>query len=311
MSKVLWIIIGIVAVCLIALAVGLALYYAFRSDEAASPSNGDTPPPPGSNPPPNDSQPPPNDSQPPPGSQPPPDSNPPPPSVTGAIQGAYDGPSSNKFLSVQCPVIQMDPAKLSDCTDLVYNNIAGIVSGNCRASSSSPMAPTSINMAQCNTCNLTSRNGKLVCDIDYAGCPDNIYIQGLDIAGNDIASYDGTEDCVEHCDEKGCYWAGYNSQNKCYLKKTPDAANFSSAFALHNDGSTCPSYYVVPNTRVPNYEGPTFLNTTLNVCEQRCKELDCDWYEYSGATGLCTIKNGDSFGSESAVQTMYPIISMK
>ena len=308
MSKVLWIIIGIVALCLIALAIGLVLYYAFRSDEAVPPGN--QPPPPGNQPPPPGDQPPPPDNQPPPppDNQPPP---PPPPPPAGTLAGTSTGSSTNRYLSVQCPTVQMDPTKLNDCTDLVYNNAAGTVSGNCRASSSSPMASTSINMAQCNTCNITSRNGKLVCDIDYSGCPDTIYVQGLDISGNDIASYDGTVDCVDHCDERGCYWATYNAQGKCVLKQSPVANNFSSGFALHNNSTTCPSYYVIPNTNVTNHSGITYNGLTLNQCEQKCTDANCDWYEYYGPSGQCTLKTGDRYGSTSAIKTMYPIVSMK
>ena len=299
MSNVLWIIIGIVAVCLIALAIGLALYYAFRPDEA-SPSS-DNPPSPDSSSP---------------GTRPPPTRYPPPPSTgasppaSGVLIGTSTGPSTNKHLSVQCPTVQMDLSHLADCTDLTYNNIAGIVSGNCRSSSSSPMAPTQIDMAQCNTCNLTTRNGKLVCDIDYAGCPDTVYVPYLDIGGNDMVSYDGTADCVTHCDEEGCYWAGYNSHDQCTLKKTPDANNTSTGFALRNNSTTCPGYYVIPNTSVPNYTGPTYFDLTLDQCEQKCKDSDCDWYEYSAPIGKCAVKKGDYYNI-SNVQTMYPIFNMK
>ncbi|CAH6420642.1 Hypothetical protein MVR_LOCUS186, partial [uncultured virus] len=131
-----------------------------------------------------------------------------------------------------------------------------------------------------------------------------VLITALDIEGNDLSNYKGTDDCVDHCDEDGCYFATYYFGD-CFLKKTPTVPNYSSGFAVPASES-CPSYYVIPNTRVPNYKGTVTQGLTLNQCQQKCKDTTCDWYEYNGSTGECNTMKGKHY-TTSEVKTLYPI----
>ena len=273
--KTLWIVIGIIVVILIAIAIGLAIYYATKSDETKSDEtatdSGSTPP-------------------------------------EGLLIGTGTGPSTNKYISVPCPNVQMNPLTLGDCTGLAYNNTTGIVSGSC-TDGTAPAALTSLNMAQCDSCNITARNGRLVCDIDYSGCPANMYVDGLDISGNDIGTIAGLADCPEQCTDAGCYWASLSNQNNCFLKKSPEVLGYTSGFALGDGGESCPSYYVIPNTRVDAPAGQVTLGQTLIQCQQKCKDGPCDWYEYNGDTGECNIMVGRTYSPP--FKTMYPIDSMQ
>lgn len=162
-------------------------------------------------------------------------------------------------------------------------------------------------MAQCNNCNITTRDGKLVCDVDYTDCAGST-ISGLDIEGNDIAHYDGTADCEKHCDEDGCYWATYYYDD-CYLKKTPTVPDYTTGFTAPNFKG-CPQYYIIPNTRVPNYKGTVTPGLTLNQCQQKCADTKCDWYEYNGSIGECNTMMGTHY-NDGKIQTMYPIKLME
>ncbi|CAH6420626.1 Hypothetical protein MVR_LOCUS182 [uncultured virus] len=136
-----------------------------------------------------------------------------------------------------------------------------------------------------------------------------MYVDGLDISGNDIGNFEDGSKCPEYCTEKGCYFASNDIHNSCWLKKTPEVLGYTSGFALGDEDTTCPSYYVIPNTRVPGFTGTATQGQTLNQCQQMCKDGSCDWYEYNGTTGECNIMEGNHYGAP--VKTMYPIVSMQ
>lgn len=219
--------------------------------------------------------------------------------------------STNPYLTVSCPTLNIPDN--TGCTDLSYDPITGIVSGSC-TDSAGTRKQTTLNMARCDGCNITSLNGILVCDTDYSACPSTVSVPMIDIGGNDLvrATVNNDENCYKPCTEKGCDFSTHN-KGTCALKKTVATSGTDIGFSLTkgNGGTDCPTYYVVPNATASNQwneEGRKDLaNKTLTQCRSECEKDACDWYEYTADTGACRLSKGISYEGNTSIFTEYPV----